>query len=124
MPDNCRKTPKETKNPNEQEEKCFNKSEQIQKSKPNTCKHDNRGESREKVTEGPRKPNRTNLFQPPNFFKRIGPRQIEVFSAFIPSMIVYTIAAALCTVYVCEWRDVLQYVPYYGQIYKKDEKDS
>ncbi|CAH1115724.1 unnamed protein product [Psylliodes chrysocephalus] len=51
----------------------------------------------------------------------IGPRTIQVFISYLPSIGYFTVAGALCTIYLCEWKSVLQYVPFYGGKYDKKE---
>lgn len=55
----------------------------------------------------------------PKFLRNIGPKQIEIFKRFIPSKLAYTFAFVLYATYLCEWRDVLQYLPYYNGKYKE-----
>ncbi|CAG9823433.1 unnamed protein product [Phaedon cochleariae] len=57
----------------------------------------------------------------PRFLRLIGPKHIEIFRNYIPSLVIYTAAGTLCTLYFCEWKAVLQYVPFYNGKYKKDE---
>lgn len=99
-------------------EKSNKKSGHVQKAKINICKpHDlQRTKTSKRPNEFYRNPR--NL----SFFNKIGPKQIESFKCFIPSMICYTIATVLCTAYVCEWRDVLQYLPYYRGKYNEENQ--
>ncbi|XP_028136201.1 uncharacterized protein LOC114330949 [Diabrotica virgifera virgifera] len=55
-------------------------------------------------------------------FPNLGPKHAKIFASFLPSIGLFTLAATLCTVYVCEWKDVLQFLPYYSGKYKTDEE--
>ncbi|CAG9858685.1 unnamed protein product [Phyllotreta striolata] len=54
--------------------------------------------------------------------KLIGTRNIQTFMSYLPSITIFTFAGLLCTLYVCEWKEVLQHVPYYGGKYGKKDK--
>lgn len=98
-------------------EKRNKRSGHVQKAKINICKpHDIQ---RSKTYERSHEFNRIRNF---SFFNKIGPKQIESLKTFIPSMICYTIATGLCTAYLCEWKDVLQYLPYYRGKYKEPQQ--
>ncbi|CAH1279078.1 unnamed protein product [Diabrotica balteata] len=55
-------------------------------------------------------------------FPNLGPKHAKILVSFMPSISLFTLAATLCTVYVCEWKDVLQFLPYYSGKYITDEK--
>lgn len=50
-----------------------------------------------------------------------GPRQIYVLKQFQGSFLAYGMAAFLTTIYFCDWKAVLQYMPFYGGKYASDD---
>lgn len=44
--------------------------------------------------------------------------QYNKWKYIIPGFAVYSLAGLVYTIYVCEWKTVLQYVPYYGGKYE------
>lgn len=59
----------------------------------------------------------------PHFIKILGPKHYGIFRNYIPSLITYTIATAIFSVYLMEWKAVLQYLPYYNGRYAEPEKE-
>lgn len=117
MSDSCKKPPSGTKR-SKSEGECGRPID-FKKGSGTLCKPV--GMKREKPKEAEPDQSHRNT-HPPSVFRRIGKKQIEVLSLFSSTIVIYTVAAALCTVYFCEWKAVLQYVPYYGGKYKDEEK--
>lgn len=63
------------------------------------------------------------LFRLPHFLQVIGPKHVNAAKGFIPSMLFYGVASLIGIIYICDWKTVLQYMPYYNGKYptKKDE---
>lgn len=57
--------------------------------------------------------------RPPGLFGKIGPKHVTIFMQFVPSMAFYTAATVITTIYICEWKAVLQYLPYYNGKYNE-----
>lgn len=62
------------------------------------------------------------IFETPRFMRIIGPKQVEAYAQFIPSVLIYSAATILATLYFTEWKAVLQYLPYYSSKYKKSDE--
>lgn len=58
----------------------------------------------------------------PHFIKILGPKHFAIFRRYIPSLITYSIATIIWTVYLTEYKTVLQYMPYYSGKYVEPEK--
>lgn len=48
--------------------------------------------------------------------------QKDQLRLFMPSIVCFSVATILYTVYICEWKEVLQYMPYYNLKWKTVEK--
>lgn len=64
------------------------------------------------------------LVEFPHFLRVIGPKQIRIAMFYIPSAICYTISSLILATYTCEWKDVLQYMPYYNGKYQPKETET
>ncbi|CAG9762949.1 unnamed protein product [Ceutorhynchus assimilis] len=60
----------------------------------------------------------TGIFGHP--LRPFGERHVKVLKLYKNSFISYSVATFLATIYICEWKDVLQYLPFYGSKYKED----
>lgn len=58
----------------------------------------------------------------PYMLRIIGPKHISIVSAFIPSLIIYGLAALIAVVYITEFKTVLQFLPFYNTVYKEEEE--
>lgn len=62
-------------------------------------------------------------FFQPKFSLKPSTRQVQKYKNFAPSIACYTIFTCLCITYICEWKDVLQYLPYYRGKYKNGDEN-
>lgn len=58
----------------------------------------------------------------PHFIRILGPKHFSIFRNFIPSLIIYTIAMTAATMYITDFKTVLQYLPYYNGKYELPEE--
>lgn len=59
----------------------------------------------------------------PHFIRILGPKHFAIFRSYIPSLIIYGITTVIYTVYITEFKTVLQYLPYYNGRYVEPVKD-
>ncbi|ENN76443.1 hypothetical protein HUJ04_009167 [Dendroctonus ponderosae] len=57
----------------------------------------------------------------PRPFRTFGPKQFEALSQYKGSVLAYGLATFLGTIYLCEWKAMLQYLPYYIGVYARDD---
>ncbi|XP_057652969.1 uncharacterized protein LOC130891903 [Diorhabda carinulata] len=48
----------------------------------------------------------------------LGAKHAKILAHFMPSIGCFVLAGTLCGIYICEWKDVLQYLPYYNGKYE------
>ncbi|KAF2886327.1 hypothetical protein ILUMI_19847 [Ignelater luminosus] len=61
------------------------------------------------------------FFRMPYILRIIGPKHISIVSAFIPSLIIYGVAALIALIYISEFKTVLQFLPFYNTMYNEEE---
>ncbi|KAF7278142.1 uncharacterized protein LOC143191792 [Rhynchophorus ferrugineus] len=71
------------------------------------------------------KPQKSGLFsdifgERPRSFRSLGPRKYEALSQYKASAALYMVTSFLTICYFCEWKAVLQYMPFYNGKYKED----
>lgn len=54
-----------------------------------------------------------NVIEVPNFLRMLGPKHLKIAICYLPSLITYTLATAIVTVYIADWKALLRYVPFY-----------
>lgn len=60
----------------------------------------------------------------PDFVRKIGPKQISIGISHIPSLIRYSLATFIYITYLCDWKPVLQYLPYYNGKFAEIEEEN
>lgn len=63
-------------------------------------------------------------FYKPKFNFMPTAKQMEKLRIFFPSIVCYSIATFLCMSYICEWKDLLRFMPYYRGKYKDDVEEN
>ncbi|XP_030746022.1 uncharacterized protein LOC115874866 [Sitophilus oryzae] len=58
----------------------------------------------------------------PAFIRTFGPKQYEAMSHYKVTFAAYGVASLLSICYICEWKAVLQYLPFYNGKYTDGSK--
>lgn len=61
------------------------------------------------------------VFSMPHFIRVLGSKHYSIFRNYIPSLITYAVCGVIYTVYVTEFKTILQYLPYYNGKYVEQE---
>lgn len=67
-------------------------------------------------------PPRSSILEKPNFMKKYGWKHVKIISMFGGSMACWSVVMALGTAYFCDWKLILQYIPYYNGKFKEEPK--
>lgn len=62
------------------------------------------------------------LFEVPRFIRRLSWKHLEILGAFERSIAYWTVATIVCTIYMCDWRVIVDYLPYYNSKFEDGKK--
>lgn len=56
-----------------------------------------------------------------SFLRRLGPRHFQILRRYIPAMIRWSTFSFICVVYACDWKVIVDYIPFYRNKFHEDE---
>lgn len=66
---------------------------------------------------GTKERSKQKLIELPGFLRKLGAKHVKIAICYLPSLLVYTAATAIVSIYIAEWKSVLRYLPFYGGKY-------